>query len=114
MIRKKSEIKTTYAEKLRGGVGTLETVHFIDPKELKHCRLFTEMTFPPGASIGNHPHENEAEYYYIIKGSATMIEDGKESAISAGDCSICDHGHSHSIINTGSEPLVLLAAIITY
>lgn len=40
------------------------------------------------------------------------ICDGNEEFLSAGTCHMCKRGSEHSVINTGSEDLVLLTVVV--
>ena len=68
-------------------------------------------TLQPGASIGEHKHEGNCEMIFIIKGCGTIIDDGVATPIAAGQCTYCPNGHSHSLINTGTEVLEFYAAV---
>ncbi len=65
----------------------------------------------PGASIGEHTHEENCEILFVLKGNGTIIEDGVSSPICEGECTYCPKGHTHSLINTGSEDLIFFAAV---
>lgn len=65
----------------------------------------------PGASIGEHTHECDCEVLYVLSGSGTITDDGVSTPISAGQCTYCPKGHTHSLKNTGSEDLVFFAAV---
>lgn len=66
----------------------------------------------PGSSIGLHTHENDAEAIYIISGEADIIYDDKTERALPGECHFCPKGHSHSLRNNGSGPLVYFAAVL--
>ncbi len=68
-------------------------------------------TLPPGSSIGLHTHEGNYEVIYILSGAGVCIDDGAELPVAPGTVHLCLPGHSHSIINTGDQPLVLFAVI---
>lgn len=65
----------------------------------------------PGASIGEHTHEGNAEMIYIISGEGTIMDDGVKTPIVAGQCTYCPMGHSHSLINTGVHDLTFFAVV---
>lgn len=66
----------------------------------------------PGSSIGVHTHENDSEAIYIVSGKADIIyDDGMEHAV-AGQCHYCPKGHSHSMINNGTETLAYFAVVL--
>ena len=62
-------------------------------------------------SIGLHTHHGNCEIVYVLSGSGQCIDDGAEYPISAGVCHYCPEGHTHSIRNTGGEPLELLGVL---
>lgn len=63
------------------------------------------------STIGMHTHEGNSETVYILSGVGKMIYDGVEEPLQAGSCSYCPEGHSHSLVNTGDEPLCFLGVI---
>lgn len=65
----------------------------------------------PGASIGEHTHEENCEILFVLEGEGTIIEDGVASPLVKGECTYCPKGHTHSLINTGSEDLIFFAAV---
>lgn len=65
----------------------------------------------PGATIGCHKHAEDEEVYFIMSGKGLYTEDGESLSVSAGDVLLCRRGGSHGLKNTGTEPLVIGAAI---
>lgn len=65
----------------------------------------------PGSSIGLHCHDTSSEVMFITGGSGTVIYDGEPIALKAGDVHYCPKGHSHTLINTGSEDLTFSAVV---
>ena len=66
----------------------------------------------PGATIGLHTHETNSEIIYIISGTADFIYDREPTeTVTAGGCHYCPKGHSHSMINNGSEDIVFFATV---
>jgi len=57
----------------------------------------------PGASIGLHTHDTNSEIMFILAGKGTLIDDGEEKIIRAGQCAYCPTGHSHSLINSDDK-----------
>ena len=78
--------------RFKGGQGEAETRIFQDDMG-KILRL----TLQPGSSIGLHTHEDSCEIMYFLSGT--------------GLCPYCPRGHSHSVVNTGTEPLVNLGIV---
>ena len=114
MVVHRNEMKSETREKLRDGEGSTQFIHLLDGSKEKNARLFAEITLKPGCSIGYHKHESETEYYFILSGSGTVNDDGKEVQVKQGDSIITGNGASHSIKNSGSVPLVFHAVIVTY
>lgn len=114
MIVRRKDMREERKEKMRGGDGTVTMVHMAEPTTLKNARLIAEATIPPGASIGDHDHVSETEYYIILSGTGIVVDDGVEKPVGPGDIVITGNGASHSIRNTGTAPLVFHAVIITY
>ena len=114
MVIRRVEMKVEDKECLRDGEGNSHLVHLLDGSTQKNARLFAEFTLNPGCSIGYHQHDSETEYYFIISGTGTVNDNGNEIKVKQGDSVITGDGASHSIINSGSVPLVFHAIIITH
>lgn len=65
----------------------------------------------PGSSIGFHKHETSSEVIYILSGKASFLYDEETEEALPGDCHYCPKGHSHSMMNNGSEDLVFFAVV---
>lgn len=114
MVIYRNEMKIEEKEQLRGGQGATRFVHLVDGSTQKNVRMLAETTLDPGCSIGYHKHDSETEYYFILSGTGTVNDDGKEVSVKQGDSVVTGNGASHSIKNTGSVPLVFHAVIVTY
>jgi mannose-6-phosphate isomerase-like protein (cupin superfamily) len=114
MIVYRNEMRREAKEQMRGGEGTTSFVHFQEAGEMRNARLLAEITLPPGASIGDHAHDAETEYYIILSGTGIVADDGTDKPVSPGDVVVTGNGARHSIRNAGQEPLVFHAAVITY
>lgn len=114
MVTRRSQMKVALNEKMRGGEGTVTMVHFADPTTMKHHRLVAEATLPPGASIGEHSHVNEIEYYVILEGKGVVVDNGVDVEVGPGDVVATGDGATHSIRNEGKVPLKFHAFIVTY
>jgi uncharacterized cupin superfamily protein len=69
------------------------------------------MTVPPGSwSSQRHWHSDEDEFVYVLEGEVTLIEDGGETLLHAGDCATFpkDTGNGHHLINKSSAMAVYL------
>ena len=114
MVVKKSERKTEIKEKMRDGEGSVRIEYLVDAEKERHTRMLAEITLNKGCSIGYHQHVNETEYFFIISGTGSVNDNGKETEVKAGDSIITGNAAYHSIKNTGTDPLVFHAVIITY
>jgi mannose-6-phosphate isomerase-like protein (cupin superfamily) len=114
MVVRRNEMKSEVKEKVRDGEGKATLLHLVNCENEKNIRLLTEITLPPGASIGKHNHESEAEYYIILSGAGIVDDNGKVVKVEQGDAIITKDGAFHSIANNGSVPLVFHAVIVTY
>ena len=114
MVIHRNEMKTEVKECLRDGEGKTHLTHLLDGSTQKNARLFAEITLNPGCSIGYHQHDSETEYYFILSGTGIVNDNGTEIQVKQGDSVITGNGAGHSIKNSGSVPLVLLAVIVTH
>ena len=112
MIRRKSDMNTEQREHMRGGPGTVTITRMAEKDEIQNGRLFARMVMPAGAGIGPHTHDGETEYYAVLSGEGEVEEEDGTKPVGPGDIVITGGGASHSITNTGSEPLEVLAVII--
>ena len=114
MVIYRKEMKNEVRERMRDGEGSTHFTYLLDGSTQKNARMFAEITLNPGCSIGYHRHDSETEYFFILSGTGTVNDDGKEVQVKQGDSIITGNGASHSIKNTGSVPLVFHAVIITH
>jgi uncharacterized cupin superfamily protein len=69
------------------------------------------MTLPPGGwSSQRHWHSHEDEFVYVLEGEVTLIEDGGETVLRAGDCAAFPKGtgNGHHMINRSAAMAVYL------
>ena len=114
MIIRRKDMKTEVRDAMRGGPGSVTMTHLEADSNMRNCRLLSEITIPPGAGIGQHEHSNETEYYIITGGEGLVIDNGEEEKVKAGEVVATPHGSTHSITNTGSVDLIMIAVIVTY
>lgn len=65
----------------------------------------------PGASIGYHKHEDNAEIIYILKGEANILYEGEELTVREGCVHFCPEGCSHSMRNHSAGELIFFAVV---
>ena len=69
------------------------------------------MRLPPGNwSSQRHWHSHEDEFVYVLEGELTLIEDGGETILRAGDCAAFpkNSGNGHHMINRADTTAVYL------
>jgi uncharacterized cupin superfamily protein len=69
------------------------------------------MTLPPGKwSSQRHWHSHEDEFVYVLQGELTLVEDGGETLLQAGDCAGFPKGSSngHHLQNRGTTVAMYL------
>ncbi|MEG0780828.1 MAG: cupin domain-containing protein [Oscillospiraceae bacterium] len=111
MIKKEYPIRTP--EGVQGGNGVCIMRDLAVGDEMyHHARLFASVTLHPGCSIGWHVHEKETEFYYILKGTATVSDNGEEKTMLPGDVMKTGDGAGHSIENRTTEDLDFVALIV--
>lgn len=69
------------------------------------------MTLPPGGwSSQRHWHSHEDEFVYVLEGELTLMEDGGETILHAGDCAAFPQGtgNGHHMINKSAAMAVYL------
>ncbi len=64
----------------------------------------------PGKGHDRHNHEDADEILYILAGEGDqMVDDGEPFAVRPGQTVFIPKGAFHSTLNTGYEPMVILA-----
>ena len=113
MIKLLKDITPTYEEHAMGGPGkiTFHKPFTVEQLGNRFCNL-TKVTMHPGDGVGQHAHTANAEVYYMLEGSATIIDDGVESILNPGDAQFCADGHTHGIYNHTDKDASFLAIIV--
>jgi len=113
MIRKAKEQRRSFEPGLKGGRDVINLIHFLEEGESYGTgRLFGISIIPPGGSIGYHTHTGDFEIYYILRGVATVNDNGRQDILMSGDSMTCREGESHSIENNGDCDLEYVAIIL--
>ncbi|MFB9947367.1 cupin domain-containing protein [Rhizobium puerariae] len=69
------------------------------------------MHLPPGNwSSQRHWHSHEDEFVYVLEGELTLVEDGGETVLRAGDCAAFpkNSGNGHHMINRSEAVAIYL------
>lgn len=91
---------------MNNGTGTMTVKMYHDDRyRIIPTRIHT------GGSIGLHHQTSGDDLNYILSGTGKAICDGVEEELYAGVLHLCPKGSSHTIINTGSDDLVMLTLV---
>ncbi|MGB7924697.1 MAG: cupin domain-containing protein [Pyrinomonadaceae bacterium] len=74
---------------------------------IEQCSLAEEV-LPPGAAVGRHHHIETEEIYYILQGTGRMTVGDERREVAAGDAIFIPRRHTHTLENTGSDPMTIL------
>ena len=114
MIRRNHELRKEFRENVRGGQGNVTLEHILEPEDIfNKGRLFAKITVEPGCGVGEHQHTGEMEGFYILRGEATVEDNGQTFVLKEGDVLYTHDGGSHSLYNSGKTTLEYLAIIIS-
>ena len=113
MVFTKDALYSETRANMRGGDGEAVVTTLLPTAEMNgKGRMFSRITLPPGASIGEHTHENDAETYYFLRGKAEYSDNGHIVTVGAGDVTHVPAGQHHGVRNVGDEPVELVALIL--
>jgi mannose-6-phosphate isomerase-like protein (cupin superfamily) len=71
------------------------------------CSLAEEV-LPIGATVGRHYHLETEEIYYVLRGSGRMTIGAESREVGAGDAVFIPRRFEHTLVNTGTEPMIIL------
>ncbi len=113
MYRQASDRKVEF-KCIRGGNGETEMVKILNGADEMYGkgRMFNEMILAPGNSIGEHAHSGDNEIFYFLSGEGEYNDNGTIVTVKPGDTVVCNDGETHSLKNTGKEPLRFIALIL--
>lgn len=115
MIKRLVDLKKDSVSNFRGGKGELQMTHFLEAEkdEFKgKGRLFCKNTLKPGSSIGLHEHVGDFETYVVLSGEGLVNDNGDLQPVKPGDVIITKNGEKHSLENTGTVDLEVIALIL--
>lgn len=98
VLKKANEIERRGLEKCHDGEGTLFCKSLLVGFEPSKFAFMHYDEINAGVSIGEHPHTNHEEVYFLLSGTGTLIYDGVEYDMEPGDVSLCNLDHSHGFI----------------
>jgi len=68
-------------------------------------------SFEPGQEHAPHVHEGQDKLYVVLEGEAVVRVDDQAEVLTAGDAAFAPAGVVHSIRNSGTERLVVMAIL---
>ena len=100
-------------DSFHGGKGTVQYRRALGPDVFQTAWAFVDhLVIPPGASVGPFSYQGIAQFYYVLDGKGTVTLAGRapdSAAIGTGDAIPIQLSEVHSIENSGTEPLELMA-----
>ena len=110
MIVKKERIPVAEELDPMGGHGhlLLEEISGAIPLNAR-IETLAKATLAPGAEVGYHVHDTDAEAYYFLSGIGEYSDGKSTVTVRAGDVTFTPSGEGHGVKNAGSEDLVFLA-----
>ena len=115
MIKHLKDLRQDTIPEFRGGKGETQITHFLEVEKNEFSgkgRLFAKNVLKPGASVGFHEHVGDFETYVILSGEGLVNDNGDQKFVTPGDVIITRNGEKHSIENTGTSDLEILALIL--
>jgi len=115
MIWKTEMMAAVRAEGLAGGVGGAGCVRPLtrdNPIAGSRLQMVGRISLDPGASVGEHGHEQNEEVYIIEAGQGEYCDNGPWLPVGPGDIAVCLQGQRHALRNSGDEPLTFYGLII--
>ncbi|MBE6935349.1 MAG: cupin domain-containing protein [Ruminococcaceae bacterium] len=113
MIKKLTEMPVSGHDNWCRGRGHADALHLLTAEETRgRIRDAMLITVEKGGFIGDHPHVDDADLYYIIEGTARVDDNGVLKEITAGELSYTQEGEHHSIENIGDGELKFLALVL--
>ena len=66
------------------------------------------ITVKPGKRLSYQRHEHRSEHWFVVRGTGTVVLDGADKPVTAGDAIDIPVGTAHRMCNTGDEDLVFV------
>lgn len=113
MIVQKEKLKCLKQENARGGIGVVLQHPYLENLVVESKLTgFNLMVLEAGVTIGYHQHVGSEELYYILEGTPTVVDDGKEEVIGPGTVIWTSNGHFHSLANNTNKVVKFLAFVV--
>ena len=126
VFRNIEDAPTYPVENCSGGIGTMMNTTLLGDeakmpvpegmRQLHDSESFHyvhKTTLPPGATVGEHPHEGNEQFYLIVEGEGEVYLCGNTYPVKPWSIAMIKSGGSHGIKNTGDKPLVYICCEIS-
>ena len=102
MIIRRADRHATRITDCHEGSGVLWCAELLaeDPQCANGFKFIHDNHLEPGATIGEHRHDDDEEIYIILGGHGTMHVDGVAQPVGPGDVCLTRRGHSHDLTNS--------------
>ncbi len=67
-----------------------------------------KITVKPHGKLSLQSHKHRAEHWVVVKGEATIMNDGKETKLQENESTYIEKGHKHQLMNLTQEPLEII------
>ncbi|MFB3851925.1 MAG: cupin domain-containing protein [Acidobacteriota bacterium] len=111
MVLKKSEIRYEERSEIRGGKGKAKSFCYLKEGDMQNVKFVSLIELEPFSSVGEHPHTEDEEFYFVVEGSGRGFLNGKSFDISEGDAFLCRRNDNHGI-EAGKNGLKFLAVLV--
>ena len=109
ILRKDRDIPWQSFENCHDGEGAVLCKSLLDNTGSEKFRYMHFDNIKKDVSIGEHPHTDNEEIYYLVSGKGILLFDGQEYEMRPGDVSLCRPGHSHGFIAAEDSILIVVA-----
>ena len=112
MIINVNDVVPEVAEGVRGGQGTVTAHKLLDLFPGSPIKSVGIVRLEPGASVGDHSHHGDEDFYYCLSGTGIVVDNGVEMPFTPCTLQITRDGETQAIRNTGETELVFLGALV--
>lgn len=113
MINNVDKVIPEVAEGVRGGHGSVTAHKLLDLFPGSAIKSVGLVRLEPGATVGDHSHQGDEDFYFCISGTGIVVDNGVEHPFTPGTFQITRSGESQAIRNTGETELVFLGALVS-
>src|SRR5574341_2099747 len=109
MIKKSFLLQQLVSVQAHDGIGKIRFARIFDRSSFVGRWDFVDYAIiPPGASIGNHTHENNEELYIELEGAGSMRTDNHEFRVRKGDMVLNPPMGRHGLRNDTQDNICIL------